>query len=50
MLDRIDKEITVEGALDDDARARLLEIAEKCPVNRALKSEIHIRGTIRAAP
>jgi putative redox protein len=49
MLDHIDKEITVEGALDDDARARLLEIAEKCPVNRTLKSEIDIRGTIRAA-
>jgi uncharacterized OsmC-like protein/alpha-beta hydrolase superfamily lysophospholipase len=49
MLDRIDKEITVAGALDDDARARLLEIAEKCPVNRTLKSEIDIRGTIRAA-
>ncbi len=40
MLDRIDKEITVAGALDEDARARLLEIAEKCPVNRTLKSEI----------
>jgi uncharacterized OsmC-like protein/alpha-beta hydrolase superfamily lysophospholipase len=47
MLDRIDKDITVEGPLDDDARARLLEIAEKCPVNRTLKSEIDIRGTIR---
>jgi putative redox protein len=49
MLDRIDKEITVEGPLDTDARARLLEIAEKCPVNRTLKSEIDIRGTIRTA-
>jgi uncharacterized OsmC-like protein/alpha-beta hydrolase superfamily lysophospholipase len=49
MLDRIDKEITVEGPLDADARARLLEIAEKCPVNRTLKSEIEIRGTIQAA-
>jgi uncharacterized OsmC-like protein/alpha/beta superfamily hydrolase len=48
MLDRIDKEITVAGPLDDDARARLLEIAEKCPVNRTLKSEIDIRATIRA--
>lgn len=46
MLDRIDKEITVEGPLDADARARLLEIAEKCPVNRTLKSEIDIRGRI----
>jgi putative redox protein len=49
MLDRIDKEITVAGPLDGDARTRLLEIAEKCPVNRTLKSEIDIRGTIRAA-
>jgi uncharacterized OsmC-like protein/alpha-beta hydrolase superfamily lysophospholipase len=47
MLDRIDKEIAVEGPLDADARARLLEIAEKCPVNRTLKSEIDIRGSIR---
>jgi uncharacterized OsmC-like protein/alpha-beta hydrolase superfamily lysophospholipase len=49
MLDRIDKDITVEGPLDDDARARLLEIAEKCPVNRTLKSEIDIRSSIQAA-
>jgi uncharacterized OsmC-like protein/alpha-beta hydrolase superfamily lysophospholipase len=49
LLDRIDKEITVEGPLDADARARLLEIAEKCPVNRTLKSEIDIRGSIRPA-
>jgi uncharacterized OsmC-like protein/alpha-beta hydrolase superfamily lysophospholipase len=47
MLDRIDKEIVVAGALDEEARARLLEIAEKCPVNRTLKSEIEIRGSIR---
>jgi uncharacterized OsmC-like protein/alpha-beta hydrolase superfamily lysophospholipase len=46
MLDRIDKEITVEGPLDDEGRARLLELAEKCPVNRTLKSEIEIRGRI----
>jgi uncharacterized OsmC-like protein/pimeloyl-ACP methyl ester carboxylesterase len=49
MLDRIDKEIVVAGALDQQARARLLEIAEKCPVNRTLKSEIEIRGSIRGA-
>ena len=47
MLDRIDKEIAVEGELSDEDRAKLLEIAEKCPVNRTLKSEIDIRGSIR---
>jgi uncharacterized OsmC-like protein/pimeloyl-ACP methyl ester carboxylesterase len=49
MLDRIDKEIVVAGKLDDAERTRLLEIAEKCPVNRTLKSEIDIRGTIRGS-
>lgn len=29
--------ITVRGALDDDARGRLLAIANKCPVHRALE-------------
>ena len=47
MLDRIDKDITVSGPLDETARAKLLEISEKCPVNRTLKSEIDIRGSIR---
>jgi putative redox protein len=49
MLDRIDKEIAVSGPLDEEARTRLLEIAEKCPVNRTLKSEIDIRGSIRGS-
>lgn len=43
MVDRIDRNITLEGALDVDQRKRLLEIADKCPVHRTLKSEIDIR-------
>jgi uncharacterized OsmC-like protein/alpha/beta superfamily hydrolase len=43
MLDRIDRKIALEGALDDAQRARLLEIADKCPVHRTLTSEIEIR-------
>jgi uncharacterized OsmC-like protein/alpha-beta hydrolase superfamily lysophospholipase len=43
MLDRIDRAITLEGELDDDQRALLLEIADKCPVHRTLTSEIEIR-------
>jgi putative redox protein len=43
MLDRIESDISVSGALTDDQRARLLEIAEKCPVHRTLTSEINIR-------
>jgi len=43
MLDRIDRAITLRGALDAEQRRRLLEIADKCPVHRTLTSEIDIR-------
>ncbi|MGH6705112.1 MAG: OsmC family protein, partial [Bradyrhizobium sp.] len=42
MLDRIDRVIAMEGALDADPRAKLMEIADKCPVHRTLTSEVHI--------
>jgi uncharacterized OsmC-like protein len=43
MLDRIDTEIELTGSLTAEQRAKLMEIAEKCPVHRTLKSEINIR-------
>jgi putative redox protein len=43
MLDRIERLITLEGDLNAEQRARLIEIAEKCPVHRTLRSEIDIR-------
>jgi uncharacterized OsmC-like protein/esterase/lipase len=42
-IDHIDREITFEGNLDAETRARLLEMADKCPVHRTLKSEVDIR-------
>ena len=41
-IDRIVKEIRFEGPLDAEQRARLLEIAERCPVSRTLRSGIQI--------
>ena len=41
-IDRIERLISIEGNLDDEQRARLMEIADKCPVHRTLKSEILI--------
>ena len=41
-IDRIERVITLEGDLDDAMRAKLLEIANKCPVHRTLNSEIWI--------
>ena len=43
MLDRIDRELELTGPLTEDQRARLLDIASKCPVHRTLTSEIDIR-------
>ncbi len=36
-LDRFRRAIHLEGALGDDDRTRLLEIADRCPVHRTLE-------------
>ncbi len=43
MIDRIERVIMLEGDLDAGQRAQLIDIANKCPVHRTLKSEIDIR-------
>ncbi len=43
-IDRIDRELTFLGPLDEAQRKRLLEIADKCPVHKTLHSEV-IVGT-----
>jgi uncharacterized OsmC-like protein len=42
-IDRIEREIQFVGKLDPEQQKRLLEIADKCPVHRTLKSEIDIQ-------
>jgi putative redox protein len=42
-VDRIEREVELTGPLDEKQRARLLEIADKCPVHRTLTSEIAIQ-------
>jgi uncharacterized OsmC-like protein len=37
---RIERAVTFDGALTDEQRARLREIAHKCPVHKTLTSEI----------
>ena len=39
-VDRIEREIELIGELSGEQRARLLEIADRCPVHRTLHSEI----------
>ncbi|WP_367715340.1 bifunctional alpha/beta hydrolase/OsmC family protein [Nitratireductor sp. GISD-1A_MAKvit] len=41
-IDRFERVIDVENAISDELRAKLLEIAGKCPVHRTLESVAHV--------
>ena len=41
-IDRIQRVLTVVGDLDDAQRARLVEIADRCPVHRTIENEIKV--------
>ncbi len=41
-VDMIDRIVRLDGALDDSQRAKLIEIAEKCPLHRTLTNQINI--------
>jgi putative redox protein len=43
MLDRIEMEIEMTGALTPEQHKKLMEMAAKCPIHRTLTSEINIR-------
>ena len=42
-VDRIWRDIRLTGSLTDEQRAKLMEIADKCPVHQTLTSEINIK-------
>ncbi|MGA8979372.1 MAG: bifunctional alpha/beta hydrolase/OsmC family protein [Pedococcus sp.] len=48
-LDRVERVIELTGDLDAEQRQRLLEIADRCPVHRTLRSEVDVRTTMSAA-
>jgi putative redox protein len=42
-IDRIELDIQLTGSLTAEQRAKLMEIAERCPVHQTLTSEINIK-------
>jgi len=42
-VDEFRREIRLDGDLDAEARERLVEIADRCPVHRTLHSEVKVR-------
>ncbi len=49
-VERIVQEIALQGDLDDGQRARLLEIAGKCPVHRTITGDLEIIEVDATAP
>lgn len=45
-LTRIERRITLEGPLSEEQQARLIEIAEKCPVHKTLTGALEIRTSL----
>ena len=41
-IDRLEREIVLEGPLEEAQQQRLLEIAERCPVHRTLSREVRL--------
>ncbi|PYK32292.1 MAG: hypothetical protein DME57_00455 [Verrucomicrobia bacterium] len=42
-IDQIEMEIHLDGALSDEQRAKLMEVAGKCPIHQTLTHEINIK-------
>lgn len=45
-LDRIERRLHLRGPLSEEQKARLLEIADKCPVHRTLESEVVVETAL----
>ncbi|MDQ6912876.1 MAG: OsmC family protein [Verrucomicrobiota bacterium] len=45
-IDRIEMELALTGNITDEQRARLLQIANQCPVHKTLKNEIDIQAKL----
>jgi len=43
-LDKITKLITLRGPLDTEQRQRLMDVSERCPVQKTLQNEVHIES------
>ncbi len=43
-LDKITKQISLRGPLDAEQRQRLMDISERCPVQKTLQHEVHIES------
>jgi len=45
-VEHVDRQLRLSGPLDQDQRARLIEIADRCPVHRTLTGDVTISTTV----
>ncbi len=48
-MDVVDRVVFLDGPLTDEQRARLMEIADRCPVHQTLSSQIRVNTRMGAA-
>jgi putative redox protein len=51
-IERVDRTLELAGPLTDEQRARLLDVAERCPVHRTLQGQMQVKTSLvpAAAP
>ena len=45
-MEHIDREVRLIGALDEEQRDRLTQIADRCPVHRTLTGQLRVATTV----
>ena len=49
-IDRIKSQVTIRGTFDDAQRARLSQVAQRCPVHKTLANGVHIVDSVAFEP
>ena len=49
-LDRIQSQVTFRGSFDEPQRARLTQVAQRCPVHKTLANGVHMVDTVIFEP
>lgn len=49
-IDRIQSQVTIRGSFDDAQRARLTQVAARCPVHKTLANGVHMVDSVTFEP
>jgi uncharacterized OsmC-like protein len=49
-LDRIQSRVIIRGSFDEPQRARLTQVAQRCPVHKTLANGVHLVDAVTFEP